>query len=125
MHGGLKTAMNRAHKVTIPRSAAVEQQVPFWKAFANPTRWRILDQLADHVCRPGNIQKELGIAAANLSQYKTGMKSAGIAARIREGKRVLFSLAMPEVKAVHQLIQRMIRQQIRASRRLMAFACRS
>lgn len=117
-----KGAMKDAHKVASTRREPVENRVLLCKAIANSTRLRILDKLADHDCVPSILQKELGIATANLSQHMTVMKAAGIVVRRREGKKVFFSLAMPEVTAVRELIRRIIRRQIRADRRLVVFA---
>lgn len=114
--------MNGPHKLASADAEIVEKQVLICKAFANATRLKILDLLAEHDCLAGELQKELGIATANLSQHMTVLKAAGIVMRRREGRNVLFSLAMPEIKAVRHLIQRIIRQQIRANRRLVAFA---
>ena len=48
----------------------------------------------------------------------TILKSAGIILRRRDGKEVSFSLAMPEVKKACQLIQDVLRAQIRNGQRL-------
>jgi DNA-binding transcriptional ArsR family regulator len=46
------------------------------------------------------------------------LRSAGVVVRRREGKNVYFSLAMPEVKKACQLIQHVLRAQIRNGQRL-------
>ncbi len=114
--------MKGAHKLASADAEMVEKQVLICKAFANSTRLRILDLLAEQDCLAGELQKKLGIATANLSQHMTVMKAAGIVVRRREGKNVLFSLAMPEVKAARRLIRHIIRAQIRSSQRLAALA---
>jgi DNA-binding transcriptional ArsR family regulator len=96
----------------------LERQVLICKAFANSTRLHILDLLGKRDWSAAEIQKELGISKANLSQHATVLRSAGVVVRRREGKQVYFSLAMPEVKKACQLIQHVLRVQIRNGQRL-------
>lgn len=96
----------------------LERQVMICKAFANSTRLHILDLLGKRDWSAAEIQKELGISKANLSQHAMVLKSAGVVVRRREGRQVYFSLAMPEVKQACQLIQHVLRVQIRNGRKL-------
>ena len=95
-----------------------ERQVLICKAFANSTRLHILDLLGRRDWVAGELQEELGISKANLSQHVTVLKSAGIILRRRQGKQVYFSLAMPEVKSACQLIGNVLRAQIKNGQRL-------
>lgn len=96
----------------------LDRQVLICKAFANSTRLHILDLLGKRDWSAAEIQKELKISKANLSQHATVLRSAGVVVRRREGKQVYFSLAMPEVKKACQLIQHVLRAQIRNGQRL-------
>jgi len=96
----------------------LERQVMICKAFANSTRLHILDLLGKRDWSAAEIQKELGISKANLSQHAMVLRSAGVVVRRREGKHVYFSLAMPEVRKACQLIQHVLRAQIRNGQRL-------
>ncbi|MBZ5665405.1 MAG: metalloregulator ArsR/SmtB family transcription factor [Acidobacteriia bacterium] len=96
----------------------LERQVLICKAFANSTRLHILDLLGKRDWSAAEIQQELGISKANLSQHAMVLRSAGVVVRRREGKQVYFSLAMPEVKKACQLIQHVLRAQIRNGQRL-------
>ena len=96
----------------------LERQVMICKAFANSTRLHILDLLGKREWTAAEIQKELGISKANLSQHAMVLKSAGVVVRRREGRQVYFSLAMPEVKKACQLIQHVLRVQIRNGQKL-------
>src|SRR6266536_3167884 len=87
----------------------LERQVLICKAFANSTRLHILDLLGNRDWSAAEIQKELGISKANLSQHAMVLRSAGVIVRRRQGKNVYFSLAMPEVKKACQLIQHVLR----------------
>jgi ArsR family transcriptional regulator len=95
-----------------------ERQVLICKAFANPTRLRILDLIALGPWSASELQQELSISKANLSQHMTVLKAAGVVATRREGKQVYFSLAIPEVKRACHLIRDVLRAQIRSERRL-------
>ena len=91
----------------------LERQVRICKAFANTTRLHMLDLLEDGEWSASDLQRALSITKPNLSQHLAILKSAGMVATRREGKRVYCSLAMPEVKRVCHRIQDMLRAQIR------------
>jgi DNA-binding transcriptional ArsR family regulator len=95
-----------------------ERQVLICKAFANSTRLRMLDLLGDRDWSAGALQKTLGVSKANLSQHVTVLKAAGVIVRRRQGKKVFFSLSMPEVKQACHLIQSVLRAQIRNQKKL-------
>jgi ArsR family transcriptional regulator len=109
--------MRQRRRVTVEEEV-FERQVLICKAFANSTRLHILDLLGRRDWVAGELQEELGISKANLSQHVTVLKSAGVILRRRQGKRVYFSLAMPEVKSACQLIRNVLRAQIRNGQRL-------
>jgi len=110
-------------KTTNKNSAAVqaevfERQARICKAFANSTRLRMLDLLGRRDWGATELQEELGISKANLSQHVAVLKGAGIVGARREGKTVFFSLAMPEVKSACQLIRGVLRAQIQSGQKL-------
>jgi len=111
-------AMKKGSKQSNLENEILERQVMICKAFDNSTRLHILDLLGKREWTAAEIQKELGISKANLSQHAMVLKSAGVVVRRREGRRVFFSLAMPEVKQACQLIQHVLRVQIRNGRKL-------
>ena len=110
--------MKKGGKQSDLENEILERQVLICKAFANPTRLHILDLLGKRDWSAAEIQKELGISKANLSQHAMVLRSAGVVVRRRQGKNVYFSLAMPEVKKACQLIQHVLRAQIRNGQRL-------
>lgn len=112
------STMKKGSKQWNVENEILERQVLICKAFANATRLHILDLLGKHDWSAAEIQKELGISKANLSQHAMVLRSAGVVVRRREGKNVYFSLAMPEVKKACQLIQHVLRAQIRNGQRL-------
>jgi ArsR family transcriptional regulator len=95
-----------------------ERQARICKAFANSTRLRMLDLLGKRDWGAAELQQELGISKANLSQHIAVLKGAGIVDARRAGKAVYFSLTMPEVKSACHLIRDVLRAQIRDGRRL-------
>lgn len=90
-----------------------ERQVEICKAFANPTRLRILDILGRGPCSVSELQRKLSITKANLSQHLTVLKRAGVVVSHRQGKQVFCSLAIPQVKTACQLIRDVLRAQIK------------
>src|SRR6266704_2619926 len=113
-----RTTIKKGSKQCNVENEILERQVLICKAFANSTRLHILDLLGKRDWSAAEIQKELGISKANLSQHAMVLRSAGVVVRRREGKNVYFSLAMPEVKRACQLIQHVLRAQIRNGQRL-------
>ncbi len=95
-----------------------EKQVSICKAFANPIRLRILDMIAQRPYAASELQEQLAISKANLSQHMTILRAAGVIITHREGKQVYCSLAIPEVKQACQLIRNVLRAQIRSGQQL-------
>jgi DNA-binding transcriptional ArsR family regulator len=112
------STMKKGGKQSDLENEILDRQVLICKAFANSTRLHILDLLGKRDWSAAEIQQELGISKANLSQHATVLRSAGVVVRRRVGKQVYFSLAMPEVKKACQLIQHVLRAQIRNGQRL-------
>lgn len=112
------STMKKGNKQWNLENEILERQALICKAFANSTRLHILDLLGKRDWSAAEIQKKLGISKANLSQHAMVLRSAGVVVRRREGKNVYFSLAMPEVKKACQLIQHVLRAQIRNGQRL-------
>jgi DNA-binding transcriptional ArsR family regulator len=110
--------MKKGRKQSDAENEILERQVLICKSFAHSTRLHMLDLLGKRDWSAAEIQKELGISKANLSQHVTVLRSAGVVVRRREGKQIFFSLAMPEVKKACQLIQNVLRAQIRNGQRL-------
>ena len=95
-----------------------DKQVSICKAFANPIRLRILDMIAQRPYAASELQGQLSISKANLSQHMSILRAAGVVVTRREGKKVYCSLAIPEVKQACQLIRNVLRAQIRSGEQL-------
>ena len=109
--------MTRSKRPSVDQEV-LDRQVMICKAFANPTRLHILELLGKGDWSARDLQQELGVSKANLSQHVNVLKTAGVIKRRRDGKEVQFSLAMPEVKTACQLIRNVLRAQIRSGRQL-------
>ena len=95
-----------------------EKQVSICKAFANSSRLRMLDLLAKGERTVSDLQGELGITTANVSQHLAVLKAAGVVTTRRDGKQIYCSLTIPEVKQACQLIRNVLRAQVRNERKL-------
>ena len=95
-----------------------EMQVRICKAFANSTRLRMLDLLAKREHTVSDLQSALGITLPNVSQHLAILKAAGVVTTRRDGKQILCSLTLPEVKEACQLIRNVLRAQLRNGRKL-------
>jgi ArsR family transcriptional regulator len=78
----------------------------------------MLDLLSTREFTVSELQSELGITTANVSQHLAILKGAGVVAARREGKQIFCSLAIPEVKSACTLIRDVLRAQIRNGKNL-------
>lgn len=95
-----------------------EMQVRICKAFAHPSRLRMLDLLAKREYSVSELQQSLNITVPNVSQHLSILKGAGVVKTRRDGKQIFCSLAIPEVKTACLLIRDVLRAQIRNGREL-------
>lgn len=95
-----------------------EMQTRICKAFAHPSRLRMLDLLAKREYSVSELQQTVNISVPNVSQHLAILKSAGVVKTRREGKQIFCSLAIPEVKTACALIRDVLRAQIRKEREL-------
>ena len=95
-----------------------EQQARLCKAFAHPARLQMLDLLGSGEQGVADLQETLGISKTRISQHVTILKSVGVLASRRNGKQVLYSLAIPEVNLACQMIRKVLEAHIAESHRL-------
>ena len=84
------------------------------KAFANPIRLELLDLLAERDWFASELQQRLDISNPNLSQHLVVLRTAGVVSTRRQGKQMLCSLAMPQVKSACRIIRDVLRTQIQS-----------
>jgi DNA-binding transcriptional ArsR family regulator len=90
-----------------------ERQATICKAFAHPKRLKLMSLLSDGERKMSDLQKELGLSRANMSQHVTILRSAGVVDTRRDGAQLFCYLAFPEVKQACRLIHEVLRTQIR------------
>ena len=95
-----------------------ERQARICKAFAHPARLQILDLLGSGEQGVSTLQGALCISKTRISQHLTILKSSGVLATRRNGKQVLCSLAIPEVKQACELIRKVLEAHIAQSHSL-------
>jgi DNA-binding transcriptional ArsR family regulator len=95
-----------------------ERQARICQAFAHPARLEILDLLGSGEQGVSTLQERLGISKTRISQHLTILKASGVLASRRNGKQVLCSLAIPEVKQACELIRKVLEAHIAQSQRL-------
>ncbi len=78
----------------------------------------MLDLLGKRDWPASELQEQLGISKANLSQHLAILKAAGIVSTRRNGRQTTCSLALPEVKNACRIIRDVLRAQIRNGRNL-------
>ena len=96
-----------------------ERQARICQAFAHPARLQILDLLGSGEQGVSTLQEALGISKTRISQHLAILKSSGVLATRRNGKQVLCSLAIPEVKQACQMIRKVLEAHIAESHRLL------
>ncbi|HWQ53448.1 MAG TPA: metalloregulator ArsR/SmtB family transcription factor [Bryobacteraceae bacterium] len=77
-----------------------------FQALAHPTRIAIIEALRDGELSARAIQERLGIEQANLSQHLAVLRSRQIVANRKEGNQVFYSLRMPMLNEVLDIMRR-------------------
>jgi len=80
------------------------------KALAHPLRERMLRMLADGERCGCEFAPELGVDASIVSRYLAVLQRAGLVTSRRDGVRVLWSLADPEIITVLERLAGMTRE---------------
>src|SRR5688500_10648168 len=89
------------------------------RASAHTERLKLLDLMGSGEHGVSELQETLGTSKTRISQHLTILKSAGVLSTRRNGKQVLCSLAMPEVKQACQMIRKVLEAHIAESHRLL------
>ena len=95
-----------------------ERQSVICKAFAHPKRLHLLDLIGNGERAVAELQDELGVSKANMSQHLSVLRSAGVVTTRRNGKQVYCALAIPEVKSACHLLRQVLRSQLRQQHKL-------
>src|SRR5512146_327799 len=89
------------------------RQAVICKAFAHPKRLKLLSLLSEGERRMSDLQRELALSRANMSQHVAILRRAGVIDTYRNGQHMYCFLAFPEVKKACHLIHEVLRSQIR------------
>jgi DNA-binding transcriptional ArsR family regulator len=100
-------------------SLLYERQATLCKALAHPSRIQLLDLVGKGERACADLQKQLGLSKANLSQHVSQLRHAGMIVTRRQGKQLYCSIAMPEVKEACQMIRNVLKLQLRNNNRLL------
>jgi len=109
---------------TMPKCASkldleiFQRQAVICKAFAHPKRLQLLDLIGKGERPVAELQEELGVSKANMSQHLSVLRSAGVVSTRRNGKQVYCALAIPEVKSACHLLREVLRSQLRQQHKL-------
>ena len=83
------------------------RQASLCKALANPTRLQLIEMLGKKQRWAWELQAELGISKANLSQHLSVLRAAGVVSAERDGKQLYCGMALPEASVLLKNINRM------------------
>lgn len=106
-------------RVTAIEAIVYQKQAELCKAFANPVRLQIINEVCNCECPASDLQKNLSISKANLSQHIAVLRSAGVILTRRQGKQLFYSLAIPEVKQACDLVRKVLYAQLERAQRLL------
>lgn len=95
-----------------------ERQATICKAFAHPKRLQLLDLIGNGERAVSELQQQLAVSKANMSQHLSVLRSAGVVTTRRNGKQVYCALAIPEVKNACHLLREVLRSQLRQQHKL-------
>ena len=109
----------RSSRISKTDSLVYERQAAMCKALAHPSRIQLLDLVGKGERACGDLQKQLGISKANLSQHVSQLRHAGMIVTRRQGKQMFCSIALPEVKEACQMIRNVLKLQLRNTNRLL------
>ena len=90
---------------TVLRKAAGEA-VGASKVLANEDRLRLLGQLSHREMSVADLEEALAIHQPTLSQQLGVLRTEGIVNMRREGKRIFYSIAHPDVMQVLKILYR-------------------
>lgn len=97
-----------------------EAKAALFKALSHPARVRVLELLASGEHTMGELVEWTGLEASHLSQHVTVLRRAGIVDSRRVRTSVICALRDPQTVELLDVARRMLSQQLRHSRALLA-----
>ncbi|MFP4005341.1 MAG: ArsR/SmtB family transcription factor [Candidatus Hadarchaeia archaeon] len=96
-----------------------EKHADLCKMLANPTRLEIIDELTEGEKSVGDLVSSIEIRQANLSQHLAEMRKRNLLETRKEGAKVYYSLAFPEIVDACNLIQKILFKQLSREKKLL------
>ena len=81
--------MGRGVEMTVVRAEAIARTLA---AVGEPTRMRVMDELALGPAALGELATRTGLRVANLAHHMSVLRGAGIVAQVRRGRSVVYQL---------------------------------
>jgi ArsR family transcriptional regulator len=85
-----------------------QAKAEFFRMLGHPARIRVLELLSDGPVPVRDLLAETGLEASNLSQQLAVLRRAGIVTAAREGPRVVYALAGPDVSDLLRAARRIL-----------------
>jgi rhodanese-related sulfurtransferase len=89
-----------------------EQFARIGKALASPSRLELLDLLAQGERSVDALAREADLSVANASQHLQALHAARLVATRRDGQRIIYRLADPEVETLIAAVKRTAERQL-------------
>lgn len=89
------------------------------KMLSNPTRLKIIEELRDSEKSVGELVSEIGVRQANLSQHLAEMRKRNLVKTRREGTKVYYKIAYPEIIEACNLVQKVLFKQLSEEKELL------
>ncbi len=103
---------NASHTLAEPQLEAVSE---LFGVLSEPTRLRILQRLERGPATVTEIVEGLGIKQANASKQLGILHGAGVVSRQKRGNQVVYSIRMPLIFELCELVCRGIREEAEAA----------
>ena len=97
-----------------------ERQAEIAKAVAHPLRMAVIDFLKDGEKCVCDIARHIGSERSNVSRHLAVMVRAGVLGCRKDGLKVFYSLKTPCVAEFLSCVVRVLKQQARENKRLLA-----
>jgi DNA-binding transcriptional ArsR family regulator len=81
-------------------------------------RAKLAAQIGNGERSVADLQEQLEVSKANMSQHLTVLRSAGVVTTRRNGKHVYCALAIPEIKSACLLLRGVLKSQLRQQQKL-------
>lgn len=103
----------------VDQAPVFEVKAELFKALAHPARIRALEVLADGERSVSDLQPDVGIESAHLSQQLAVLRRAGLVATRKEGTTVYYSIKDPLLTELLAVAKALLIKSLTESRELL------